>query len=176
MSVLAQVLLAILSGIVASACVVFIGSIWRSIIEPWFEDRVYQDARIDGNWRGETIRNSITREVVWEIRQRGHRIKANATPISGPNEGKRFKVEGMFRNSLLTVTYRMDSNQTLERGCVALKLINNGQRLQGHILRFDGQKEKVETAPYFVERDRSPTTPSPVTDEKTSNAVDQPDK
>lgn len=175
MSVLTSLLLGIVGGLVTSACVFFFGRIWRLNIEPWFEDLVYKDARIEGNWRGETTRNSIPRVVVWEISQTGHRITATATPISGPNEGKRFNVEGMFRNSVLTVTYCMQSNQTLERGCLALKLINNGQRLQGHILRYDGLKEKVESAPYCLEREGATTTPSPSTDEKTSKAVDQPD-
>jgi hypothetical protein len=42
----------VISGLVASGLLLFFSSFWSSSIVPWYEERIYKDARIEGKWRG----------------------------------------------------------------------------------------------------------------------------
>lgn len=42
----------IISGLLATFIVVVIQKLWVSAIEPWYEERIYKDAHIEGVWEG----------------------------------------------------------------------------------------------------------------------------
>lgn len=84
------------------------------------------------------------------------------TPISGPNKGKHHKIEGKFRNLILTVTYHVEDKFALDSGCLSLKLVNNGQQLKGYAIIYNPRTENLETVEYSIIRSNPqfPTTAS----------------
>lgn len=160
--VLSDLTLGTIAGLVATFFAVVISRLWKSLIEPWYEERVYKDARIEGPWRAKATINGIEREVMWDITQIGHRIRATAVPVSGPNKGKVFRNEGSFRNLILTLSYTRESRETLDRGCLAAKLVQNGTKLLGYIIHYNPRSESLEPVEYVMERvDRSDSQQSP---------------
>jgi len=45
-----NIIAGLISGAVVTLFIIIFRSIWIKIIEPWFEDRVYKDAQIEGKW------------------------------------------------------------------------------------------------------------------------------
>jgi len=52
-----NILLGIIAGVTATGITLFIRSFWRKAMIPWYEERVYKDAKIEGSWDGEILYN-----------------------------------------------------------------------------------------------------------------------
>lgn len=140
-AILENLWLGVISGLVATFLSLVIARIWKLIVEPWFEERIYKDAQIEGRWRSsgsfvfpET--GEVQQSFIWNIRRAGHRVFGTIVCTSGPEDGKTYIFEGEFRNLLFTATYSSDSQSALERGTVSYMLVNNGNTLQGHCLYY----------------------------------------
>ena len=45
-----NIVVGLVSGLFVSFLVLVIGKLWRAVIEPWIEERVYKDLHIEGKW------------------------------------------------------------------------------------------------------------------------------
>jgi len=50
----------VLGGLIATAIALFFREVWAKIITPWYENRVYRDARIEGKWKAQFSNSSYT--------------------------------------------------------------------------------------------------------------------
>ena len=116
-----QITIGIISGLLATGIfsfVVFVCSvIWRKIVSPWWENKLYQDARIDGEWIAEIEAKNTDNDIeVITISQIGHDICGDIACTQGPDEGKKYKFTGVFRNQILTAYYWNTKNTSVDRG------------------------------------------------------------
>ena len=146
----------IIGGLVATFLTLFIGRIWRSIIVPWYEERVYHDAHFEGRWEGtETFSDTnppLVDRVTMELRRTGHRVAAITTCLDGPDRGKIYESAGSFKNLILTLSWVPRDDRSLERGTITAKLVENGQKFVGHGSFYSPQTERVHSSTFEISR------------------------
>jgi hypothetical protein len=119
----------VISGLVASGLLLFFSSFWGSSIVPWYEERIYKDARIEGKWRGViTMPTGGQSRYSIDISRIGHDVSGR---ITGVDSGESYKMKGEFRNMILTLEYESSNPNSIDRGCFTMILINNGKNLKG---------------------------------------------
>lgn len=145
-----NLLLGIIGGIVAAPLTLALQQFWFKVITPWFEERIYQDAHIEGKWKG-TIKygDNEGETLLFDIRRQSHRI--TGTMLS-QEDGKIFEIVGDFRNMIMTITYVSQNKQTVDRGGFTFLLIKNGQELQGHGAFYYNPDHKITTASITLTR------------------------
>ena len=137
----------VIGGLVTTLFVVVLRSIWVNIILPWFEEKIYKDAKIEGTWKG-AYKNGACGDEVIKINQSSHRITGTMTCISGPDKGQVYQLEGEFKNLILTASYSSREIGSLDRGSITLMLKNNGHELTGHCSYYSDEEHNVVDAEY----------------------------
>jgi len=142
----------IVGGLIATFLTLVIHRIWLTIIRPWYEERVYHDARFEGTWDATEVFSDTTPQQTGkftiELRRQGHTVSATSTCIDGPDKGTVYKMEGTFNNLILTLTWTPMDKRSLERGTLAMKLTENGRRFVGHGAFYSPATERVHTSSF----------------------------
>lgn len=143
-----ELIIGVIGGLVASITIFLWEKVWKRIIVPWYEERVYQDARINGEWKSTfKYQNEIHEELV-EIRSQGHSITGKITVIKGKHQGKVFNFSGNFKNLILIGTYHSKKRIDLDRGTFTMLLTKNGSVLEGICALYKGATNSIEHAEY----------------------------
>jgi hypothetical protein len=173
MNTFASSLLAgVVSGLFVSFAVFFFRVYWLRVIQPWYENRLYQGAKIEGSWTT-TINfpDGTTNTHRINLERTGYSISGSVVCISGYSEGQAYAFSGTFKNLLLTASYQATNSRNLERGTFTLMLIEGGSRLRGHLTYYDSLVHSVMAAPceWIIASDVAPAahTPATPTDQKT---------
>ncbi len=136
----------IVAGLVAAsiyALAVFLfQTAWKTHCEPWFENKVYQDAQIEGQWEISYEVGVIRKELV-TLKRRAHGVTGEIVGIEGPDIGKTYQLSGIFKNLLLTASYSSTDKKSLDRGTFTLQLANNGGSLEGSSSYYDDDTHKI---------------------------------
>lgn len=142
-----SVLAGVVSGVFVSIAALLFRVYWLKVLQPWYEDRVYQDTKIEGPWTttinfpdGTTNTHRINLERV------GHSISGSVICTSGYSEGQTYGFSGTFKNLLLTADYQVTNSRNLERGTFTLMLIEGGSRLRGYITYYDSLVHSIMAA------------------------------
>lgn len=143
----------VISGLVATFFAVVFASFWKTIIQPWYEERVYKGVRIEGRWIGKAVIDGTVRETNWNISQVAHSIQMKAMTLEGPGKGRSYIGKGEIENRILTVTYRRESKKALERGCLVLKIARNGSQMKGFLALENAYTGQIIAPEYLLERD-----------------------
>jgi len=143
----------IVSGLITTFLIVVLREVWLKIIEPWYEERVYKDARIEGRWR--TKYGSIDNKEIVELQRTGHSISGKITVVGGADQGMVYDISGTFNNLLLTGSYVPVNRSCLDRGSFTLMLVSNGERLEGHTSYYLDGEHTVVPDSYVWVRERS---------------------
>jgi hypothetical protein len=132
------------SGLVVTLFVVVFRSFWRSVIVPWFEDRVYKDVKIEGTWY--TVNPTIVgeRPETVTLKRHGHSVSGSLICNSGEDEGRIYNLHGTFRNMILTLFYESVDQECLDRGTIALRCIHNGGRFAGKMANYRDDTDMIE--------------------------------
>jgi hypothetical protein len=141
----------IVSGIFVTFIVFVFQCLWVNAIQPWYEERVYKDARIEGGWK--ITYPSLECEEHVELKRKGHTVTGVVIVMHGNDQGKSYKLEGTFKNLILTASYSADNPRTLDRGSFALLLGDNGNRLRGHSVIYHDEKNSMDSAPCVWNRE-----------------------
>jgi hypothetical protein len=142
----------VVGGLVATAITVFIDKVWKRLIVPWYEERVYQDARIGGVWKAEFHNQGEIEEERIDITTKGHQVSGTITITKGKNEGKVYLFNGNFRNLILVATYHSRKDYELDRGSFALLLRKNGTLLEGQCIYFSDKSNSINNTQYIWQR------------------------
>lgn len=143
----------IVSGLITTFLVVVMRELWLKVIQPWYEERVYKDAKIEGRWR--TSYGSIDSKEIVELQRTGHSISGKITVVEGADQGTVYDMRGTFNNLLLTGSYVPVNRSYLDRGSFTLMLVTNGERLEGHTSYYLDGKHTVVADRYVWDRERS---------------------
>ena len=106
---LSDLSIAVIGGVIASFIILFVFEIlWKELIEPWYEENVYRDAKVEGEWETELMALNSDKGAYKELvslKRTGHKVTGEIGCISGGEKGRICDVEGTFRNLLLCGTY-----------------------------------------------------------------------
>lgn len=120
----------IISGLI-TAILVFIGiKYWNNIVVPWYENRVYKDIKISGEWETTGYEHEEVFHEVAKINQNAHSVWGDIT-YKTDSELIEYQFEGEFKNLILTARYWVKNENNLDRGTFTLMLKNNGRTLKG---------------------------------------------
>jgi hypothetical protein len=133
--------------IVGMVCLAF-KPIWERIIVPWYEEKVYHDAKIEGQWKATLDMEGIKTGETINLIRKGHDVALTISRTSGSDEGRTYLASGTFRNLILTGTYAASQRAFLDRGSFSLMLVNNGNTLRGHCSYYSDRAHFVEPANY----------------------------
>jgi len=136
----------ITSGIVTTIFVFTFRSVWHSSIIPWFEERIYKDIKIEGDWFSFYPEASDERSEKVEIARRGHAITGSMTCINGPDRGEKYILTGSFRNMILPLIYESANRNKSDRGALSLRITSNGQRMVGKISMYFDHSDQIISA------------------------------
>ncbi|PNM40332.1 hypothetical protein [Vibrio cholerae] len=143
----------LVSGLVSGLIVVFItlvvSRIWKYIVVPWFEERVYKDVKIEGQWFSYYTGTMLGRQEVITLQRHGHEIKGTmiCTNIGHPDHGEQYNVHGTFKNLILPLVYENNNKLRTDRGTISLKSTYNARILKGTISFYSCPEDAIDTSP-----------------------------
>jgi len=123
------VILGIISGLITTFIVIVIQKLWGSVIEPWYEERIYKDAKIEGIWEG--VYPDLDLKEIVTLKRNSHHIEGVIAIVEGPDQGKTYEITGTFKNLILSASYSAIDRKSLDRGAYTMMLKNNGDKLVG---------------------------------------------
>lgn len=147
-------IIGITSGLIVTLFVLVFRSFWNSVVTPWFENRVYKDARIEGKWYGILADAPYFKQELITLTRSGHEISGKMICISGPDEGEEYILSGSFRNMILPLTYESSNAKKTDRGSLTLMCIRNGNRLTGKIASYSTGTDSVQAHSILWFRDK----------------------
>jgi hypothetical protein len=142
MQFMSSVFTGVIGGVFAAAiCGIFV-CVWIRIIEPWYEELLYKDARIEGAWDGRWTSetgNEVTEFV--DLRRKGHRVWGTIKSVTGPDAGApEYLIQGTFKNLILTAEYESTSRQLLDRGSLTMMLVDDGEKFRGTVAYYSSKR------------------------------------
>ena len=138
-------LLGIVSGLIATFLTLFIRLYWNKIVLPWYEERLYQDARIEGRWDGEiNFTDGDTSHFTFHLKRTSHDVSGE---MVAKESGKLYSLRGEFHNMILTLTYCSTVLQAVDRGCFTFLLKQNGRQLDGYGAFYYSPEHRIDSAP-----------------------------
>lgn len=152
LQILSDLFVGTTAGLVATFLTVVFSSLWKNVIEPWYEERVYQGIRIEGRWESTVTIDNDRQVTMWNISQVAHKISVHFVAIEGRNKNNHYKGRGEIHNLSVTVIYAKNQRYTLDKGCLLLKVTQDGSAMKGYILHEDNLSGEVSTAEYSLLR------------------------
>lgn len=146
-----QLLTAIVGGVIGALFATFLmlvgGKYWKEIIVPWYEDRIYKDIRIAGDWKTLGDEDGIKFNENAKIQQKAHHISGEII-YKTESEVNKYEFEGEFKNLILTARYWVKGESNLDRGTFTLMLRNNGRMLKGFYAWYQDDRNDVVSGSY----------------------------
>jgi hypothetical protein len=137
----------LLSGLIVTLFIIVFGALWRNVLTPWFEDRVYKDIRIEGSWLSLYPTVVGNRQELVSLERHGHYVKGYVICTVGLDQGEKYKIAGSFRNLILTLSYESDHSEKVDRGTMTLRCVKNGRRLAGVIANYNDNSDSIQSSP-----------------------------
>lgn len=135
----------IVSGLLVAIILVIFQKIWVASLVPWYEEKIYKDAEIEGEWggryRGTKIKDNVT------LKRSGHAVSGVIVIVEGADQGKTFEFAGTFKNLILTVNYSSLNRRSLDRGSYTLTLRHNGEKFEGFCNIYEDTSGKIISVP-----------------------------
>lgn len=144
-----SLVIGVVSGIVATFLVVVFRSIWKNILVPWYDERLYQGPKIEGVWLADIKFSDPHREPSkhrLRLKRAGYKVTGRTVCYEGYSEGNSYDLNGAFKNLILTCSYQIDHPRQIERGSMVLMLVNDGKVLKGHLLYYDDRSNSIMSA------------------------------
>jgi len=143
------------SGFFVSIFVLAFNRFWNAVIIPWFEERVYKDAHIEGKWFSLYTAGMGFRQEVISLKRHGHSVNGKVICIHGPDEGEEYSVKGSFRNLILPLVYENTNKASADRGTITLKSNRAGKLFSGKVALYSDPNDRIEESnvTWFREKD-----------------------
>lgn len=140
-----NIVVGLISGLTVSFIVMVLGKLWKGLVEPWFEERVYKDLHIEGKWYSLYVNAVDFRQETISLKRHGHTVTGTMMCTTGEDDGEEYHICGSFRNMLLPLTYEATDKKKTDRGSITLRSTFNGERLVGKIALYETRFDEVET-------------------------------
>jgi hypothetical protein len=136
----------IVSGLLVAAFLLICRRFWNGTVIPWFEERVYKDAKIEGEWFSVYPTWQDKREEAILLTRHGHAVTGVITCTNGEDEGEQYDVHGSFRNMILPLVYEAHDRSKTDRGTITLKLTRNAVTLEGKLAYYHDPQDAIDNA------------------------------
>lgn len=140
------VIAGIMSGIVVTALVAAFCTFWKRIAEPYYEELIYHDARIEGRWEIRYPDATTECHETVDLKRKGHAVTGTIAVTAGKDLGKSYSFCGTFKNLNLTGEYSATNRATLDRGTFALRLTNNGSTFTGCSVFYNDDRNEMDSS------------------------------
>ena len=128
----------LVSGLMVAIIILVLQVYYQKVILPWIEERVYKGVKIEGEWVGEISKENFS----FNLRRISHRVNGE---MVRQKDGQVYKLDGEFRNLILTVTYTSSASRAIDRGCFTFLLVDNGRELNGYAIYYYSPHHKVHS-------------------------------
>lgn len=141
MTTFETVLLGITSSLIATFIFLYLSWITKTVILPWYEDKIYRGVRIDGHWIAEKWDGTDIDEIA-AISEATIEIKQKADHISGiyshvdrdDGDTTSYVFKGEIRNSYVTASSWPIARDHIDAGAFVLNVYSdNGLKMKGMI-------------------------------------------
>ncbi|RNC85886.1 MAG: hypothetical protein ED557_03705 [Balneola sp.] len=167
---LENISIGIVAGLLTAFITIVLRALWVRILIPWFEELLYKDIKIEGVWIGlyidnyhlieqgtiepgeedwnkmlETVAEDgySPSEIRVNLKRNGYRIRGDFLGISGSEKGTIAKLEGEFKNLILSGIYDTKDNQIIDKGSFSFISIKNGTMLKGYFSSYENNSHSI---------------------------------
>jgi hypothetical protein len=140
MNILISITIGVLSGVMTAALIWAIVSIFKKLLIPWYQIKIYRGINVEDDWSGANERGAGIYNHQLSIKQRGHIIKGNlfVENIFGDEKfTSTYSFEGVITDGYLSVRYYPDNKKAIGLGSLLLKVVDRGNGLTGSIMFMD---------------------------------------
>lgn len=135
MGISENIFLGVVSGVLTSFLMYWLGQTFIKIILPWYQRAIYKGVDISGEWSGKIQRcNNIYWSATINLIQNAHSLTGTYTSIKYidgvENRVSHMKVSGEVWEGFVSLKCRTVSNKHLSFGSMLLKVHNS--ELEGH--------------------------------------------
>lgn len=139
------------AGILTAVILFAIRELWLQVFTPWYEERLYRGAKIEGFWRSTTnYQDGGSNQMVYHFQRKGHRIWGDISCIEGIDKGRKWNFYGQFKDLILTFHYESAHPRVLDKGSASLMLTHNGEKLEGHLVYYANRGNQIKTTPLIL--------------------------
>ena len=128
-----SIAIGVLTGVLSAIMIAFANNIYRSIILPWFQSKVYRGVLLAGTWKGFMQINSVQWEMTLVINQKGNRVDGKLKAKSDNPDAKKKETDMTFNGNIydgyLMITCISDDPHDISFGSMILKIKN--QKMSG---------------------------------------------
>ena len=139
-----SLIVGIVSSLIATAAFIALSELFRRVVLPWYEDKIYRGVRIDGEWRLKSMAGksldpqSDTLTSKFTLHQRGEKITGEYMHTDEAGKPEIYSVIGFIRDGYLSLLSEPKSRRAIDAG-VGLYHI----RYEGSALRLLGSLSYV---------------------------------
>ncbi len=138
----------IISGLITYLLVASGRWLWGKKIVPWYEDKVYRDVRLDGDWQ-----TTFYGEDGGEFNETAtvHQTANNVTgdiQLQGETAIKHYEFQGKIANLLLTAEYWLKGASSRDRGAFCVTVKENGKKLEGYLSWYSDSDDDIRFSEY----------------------------
>lgn len=145
----------ILISVITNWVMKLMGYSWRALVNFLIKKYNRYDVDIEGDWIGiPQSKNYETKDYVEKVTiyRTGNNVKGIIETTAGPYCGRRYVFTGLFRNSILTATYKSEDCKNLEQGSYSIMLTDVGNTFVGFVSYCLDAKKEIKVSKYLLER------------------------
>lgn len=148
-----SVLVGILTGVLSAIVVSVSSNIYRYLVLPWFQTKVYQGVLLAGRWSGFAEIGNIRWDMVLDISQRGSKVFGSLLAKSDSTEAKKNETDMTFSGNIydgyMIINCLSKDPREISFGSMILRIRN--KKMTGYQIfrdlsesKYDVFKSKVE--------------------------------
>lgn len=124
---------------------------WPLIRSLFDEESRRQAEQVSGSWKAtEVFHDSDSQNTyAMQLNCRSGQVTGSHSCLTGPDEGKTFKIHGTYKDRVLTFAWAPNSREELESGTVTA-ILDQDRHLAGHGLYIEPVDGKVHTSTYIA--------------------------
>lgn len=137
-----NIFVGVIAGIITYIVIEIAIKIFRNMVIPWYQTRIYKGHNIQGEWYGHSAtvdgtgeyNSSPESESTISVRQQGNKIRGELLLTMQPNGEKcrkLFQLEGSFVDTILVLNLNAKDTNNMGIGSLIMKLTENGEKLKG---------------------------------------------
>jgi hypothetical protein len=151
------ILLGIASSLIATFIFLWLNWLFKTILLPWFADKIYRGVRIDGRWCGVLIGgakiNSITSSQL-QLTQKGDELTGLYSHTISSKKSEFYTIGGFVRDAIVTLNWKPSTKDTIDAGSAILRVFTKDStlRMKGILTYISTESNEVKSSSIEFEK------------------------
>jgi hypothetical protein len=150
-----DIVVGIVSGLVTGLMIYAFSVLWKRVLVPWYEDRVYKGLHVAGDWRV-THPHPEAADMQWgqagvlRLRQTAHRLSGTlllSPQPAYPGENRTMVFSGEIADRFIRGTMAHEDRSRLGFVVLLLEVVGDGRTLRGQQVHYDVVNHVIDSAP-----------------------------